>query len=278
MYDRQTESWWQEFGGEGVIGQYAGTKLEQLYLSIVSWADFKAAHPDGQALSRPDSGRAYGQNPYAGYDRPGSEPFLFRGEKDPRLPAVERVVAIERDGDAWAVSFTTLAEERVVSASIAGEDIVVFWAPGAASALGLGFHRIGSRRGRCRDILAAGSRRQRVDLRAGCRWPHRGPADREPVGHFRPSNQWVAGGRTTDPGAGAHRTAVVLVGGVPTGYGGVPRNAVGADDYPPLPTRCGATREISRARSAACGARSPTWIPPGCPPPSQSKSPACGTW
>ncbi len=138
MYDRQTETWWQEVGGEGVIGHFAGRKLEQLYLSIVSWGDFKAAHPDGRVLSRPDSGRAYGRNPYAGYDRPGNEPFLFRGEKDPRLPAVERVVAVERGNEAWAVSFTTLAEERVVAASVAGEDIVVFWSPGTASALDSG--------------------------------------------------------------------------------------------------------------------------------------------
>ena len=138
MYDRQTESWWQEFGGEGVIGHYAGARLEQLYLSITSWADFKAAHPDGKVLSRPDSGRPYGSNPYAGYDRPGSRPFLFDGDDDSRLPAVERVVALERGGDAWAVSFTTLEEERVVSASIAGEDIVVFWMPGTSSSLDAG--------------------------------------------------------------------------------------------------------------------------------------------
>ena len=139
MYDRQTESWWQEFGGEGVIGHYAGHKLEQLYLSVVSWGDFKAAYPDGRVLSRPaNSDRAYGSNPYYGYDRPGKEPFLFDGEKYPRLPAVERVVAIERGSEAWAVSFTTLAEERVVSASVGGEDVVVFWTPGTASALDAG--------------------------------------------------------------------------------------------------------------------------------------------
>ena len=51
---------------------------------------------------------------------------------------MERVVALERGGDAWAVSFTTLAEERVVSTSIAGEDIVVFWTPGTASSLDSG--------------------------------------------------------------------------------------------------------------------------------------------
>ena len=150
MYDRQTESWWQEVGGEGVIGHYAGRKLEQLYLSIVSWGDFKAVHPEGRVLSRPDSGRAYGSNPYAGYDRPGSEPFLFRGEKDPRLPAVERVVAVERGNEAWAVSFTALAQERVVTTTVAGEDIVVFWSPGTASALDSGSIASG------RDVGAAG--------------------------------------------------------------------------------------------------------------------------
>ena len=150
MYDRQTESWWQEFGGEGVIGHYAGRRLEQLYLSIVSWADFKAAFPDGKVLSRPDSGRPYGDNPYAGYDRPGSKPFLFRGEEDPRLPAVERIVAIERGDAAWAVSFTTLAEERVVSATVAGDDIVVFWTPGTGSALDSGTISAG------RDVGTAG--------------------------------------------------------------------------------------------------------------------------
>ncbi len=150
MYDRQTETWWQEVGGEGVIGHYAGRRLEQLYLSIVSWADFKATFPDGKVLSRPDSGRAYGRNPYAGYDRPGSEPFLFRGEKDQRLPAVERVVAIERDAEAWAVPFTVLAEERVVSTSVDGEDILVFWTPGTASALDSGSIASG------RDVGTAG--------------------------------------------------------------------------------------------------------------------------
>lgn len=138
MYDRQTESWWQEVGGAGVIGHYAGRRLEQLYLSIVSWGEFKAAFPEGQVLSRPASGRPYGSNPYAGYDRPVSDPFLYSGPDDPRLPAVERVVAVERGAAAWAVSFTTLAAERVVSASVGGQDLAVFWMPGTASALDAG--------------------------------------------------------------------------------------------------------------------------------------------
>ena len=111
MYDRQTETWWQEVGGEGVIGRYAGRRLEQLYLSIVSWADFKATFPDGQVLSRPDSGRP-AAIPMAMTGR-AVHRSCSSGEEDPRLPAVERVVAIERGSAAWAVSFT-VAEERVV--------------------------------------------------------------------------------------------------------------------------------------------------------------------
>ena len=135
MYDRQTESWWQEVGGQGVIGHYTGHRLEQLYLSILPWAEFKASFPDGRVLSRPQGGRSYGRNPYAGYDQPGSRPFLFRGEPDPRIPAMERVAAIESGDEAWAVSFTTLAKERVVAARMGGRDVVVFWTPGTASAL-----------------------------------------------------------------------------------------------------------------------------------------------
>lgn len=156
MYDRQTESWWQEFGGEGVIGHYAGERLEQLYLSIVSWGEFKAAFPDGQVLSRPDSGRRYGSNPYAGYDRPGNAPFLFNGPDDTRLPAVERVVAVERGDAAWAVSFTTLAEERVAAATVGGEDLVVFWMPGTASALDDGLVARGRDVGTAGIFVAAG--------------------------------------------------------------------------------------------------------------------------
>ncbi len=150
MYDRQTESWWQEVGGQGVIGHYTGQRLEQLYLSIVSWGEFKAAFPDGKALSRPDSGRPYGQNPYAGYDRPGNDPFLYDGAEDPRLPAMERVAAVEMGGDAWAVSFSTLAVEGAVAASVGGADVVVFWTAGTASALDAGSTARG------RDVGTAG--------------------------------------------------------------------------------------------------------------------------
>jgi len=41
MYDRQTESWWQQFTGEAIIGELNGAVLEQINSNIVSFAAFK---------------------------------------------------------------------------------------------------------------------------------------------------------------------------------------------------------------------------------------------
>ncbi len=136
MYDRQTGSWWSQVMGKAIVGEMTGTQLEFLPAAIISWADFKAAHPDGLVLSR-DTGyrRPYGANPYALYDTPGSRPFLFRGKIDPRLDAMERVVGVELNGEAKAYPFSTLAEKRVVADTVGGQAIVVFYYPGTASAL-----------------------------------------------------------------------------------------------------------------------------------------------
>ncbi len=139
MYDRQTESWWQQFTGEAIVGELVGTRLDALPASIVSWADFRSTYPDGKVLSR-DTGfsRDYGRNPYTGYDTTEDAPFLFRGEPDGRLPPVERVVAVELNGEAAAYPFSALEKDLVVSDSVGGEPIVVFFQPGTASALDSG--------------------------------------------------------------------------------------------------------------------------------------------
>src|SRR5919197_4096401 len=69
MYDRQTESWWQQFGGEAIVGRYTGTQLRQLPAQIVSWGSFRKAHPNGLVLTRHTGfSRPYGNSPYLGYD------------------------------------------------------------------------------------------------------------------------------------------------------------------------------------------------------------------
>ncbi len=136
MWDRQTESWWQQFTGDGIVGVHSGKRLDILPSAINSWADFKVAYPNGMVLSR-DTGfaRDYGINPYLGYDRADNPPFLYSGPTDGRLPPKERVVAISLGGEDAAYPFTVLAIERAVNDVVGGEPIAVFFKPGTRSAL-----------------------------------------------------------------------------------------------------------------------------------------------
>ena len=136
MWDRQTESWWQQFTGEGIVGELAGKKLASLPSQVISWKDFKAANPGGKVLSR-DTGfsRSYGRNPYAGYDRADNPPFLFDGPVDGRLLPKERVVFVTVGDKTAAFPFSILEEERAVNYTVNGKDLAVFFQSGTVSAL-----------------------------------------------------------------------------------------------------------------------------------------------
>jgi hypothetical protein len=140
MYDRQTESWWQQFGGAALVGRYAGTRLRQLPARIVAWREFARRHPHGLVLTRNTGfSRPYGQNPYAGYDDVSSPPFLGAAHGgDHRLQPKERVVFLERGRDAAAVPFSALQRTQVVRVTIGHHHLVVRWRGGVASALDSG--------------------------------------------------------------------------------------------------------------------------------------------
>lgn len=140
MWDHETESWWQQATGEGLVGEMAGEQLTFVPASMVSWADFKAGFPNGQVLAPPrEDTFGYDYNPYAGYDT-SSVPFLYRGFIDERLPAMTRVLTyVSRDNDtpiAVGYAFEILENTIVANDVVAGVPLVAFWQPGAASALG----------------------------------------------------------------------------------------------------------------------------------------------
>jgi hypothetical protein len=140
MYDRQTESWWQQFGGRALVGEYAGTRLERIPARMVAWREFATQHPHALVLSR-ETGydRSYGANPYAGYDDVDSPPiFAVPNEDDKRLPPKERVVFIERGDDAVAIPYSRLARKRVVRVVVGGERLVVRFRHVAAEVLRAG--------------------------------------------------------------------------------------------------------------------------------------------
>ena len=121
MWDRQTQSWWQQITGEAIVGDLTGTRLTVLPAQVLSFSDFRKAYPEGLVLSRETGiypAGTYEVAPYAGYDREGGKPFLFSGEVDPRLPPLEWVLTIEIAGEAVAYPFSGLRQTPVINDSV----------------------------------------------------------------------------------------------------------------------------------------------------------------
>ncbi len=128
MYDRQSESWWQQFDGEAIVGDLVGTKLTVLPSWMESMAEFRARNPEGLVMQPPAAyQRRYGANPYANYDS-SPRPFLYNGEMPPHgIAPLARVLRIGET--AWPLERLRAAQDLTEN----GYRIV--WAAGQASAL-----------------------------------------------------------------------------------------------------------------------------------------------
>ncbi len=130
MYDAETQSWWQQAIGTGIVGDHNGTELVQLAAWMESWDEFKTRNPEGAVMAEPNWSRDYGRNPYRGYDS-SRRPFLYNGEEPPHdIPALMRVVRV---GDtAWPLSRLSEVGE------VTEKGVSISWASGQASALDSG--------------------------------------------------------------------------------------------------------------------------------------------
>ncbi len=136
MYDRQTESWWQQFSGMAIIGELVGTELTQIPAQIVAFEEFRDGHPDGEVLSRETGhARAYGRNPYRGYDAIDNSPFLLDDPVDPRLPAMERVLSVSLGGVDRLYPFSLFPAHPLIHDTVSGTPVIVLSRHGTLSAL-----------------------------------------------------------------------------------------------------------------------------------------------
>lgn len=139
MYDRATESLWTHFDGRAVVGALTGQRLEPISSPLLGWSDLKESFPEAKVLDRHSTGysRPYGTNPYAGYDDPDTQPFLFRGTVDDRAAAKQRVVGVAIDGAAraWALDGLADGDASATNSQVGETPVVLFWKSGQASAL-----------------------------------------------------------------------------------------------------------------------------------------------
>ena len=123
MYDRQSESWWQQFLGEAIIGSYTGARLTALPARLESLERFRERAPNGLLLV-PSGGhvRAYGSTPFAGMEaRRIRMPYALPDGVEP----LTRVVVV--DGEAWSLDL--LRREKTLRAG----DLVLTWEAGQNS-------------------------------------------------------------------------------------------------------------------------------------------------
>ncbi|MEM8925376.1 MAG: DUF3179 domain-containing protein [Actinomycetota bacterium] len=135
MWDNSTLTLWQQLTGEAIVGELAGTQLELISTSIVSYGQVRQDFPEALSLAR-DTGFSidYGANSYVGYSS-SATPFLFDGDPDPRYPALSRVVGVTVDGTEKAYPFETLVEVGAVNDEVAGVPVAVLWGGDTADAL-----------------------------------------------------------------------------------------------------------------------------------------------
>ncbi len=140
MFDRLTETWWQQLMGYAIVGESAGAELNIIPSLIISVQEFFKRYPDGQILSK-ETGydktmERYGTNPYVHYDSISKNPYSrFFDEKnvDGRLPAMERIIDIQDDGEYKVYPFTAIAEEGVINDQFKSKHVVLFYQSGTVS-------------------------------------------------------------------------------------------------------------------------------------------------
>lgn len=137
MFNRgQAESLWPQMLGEARCGAEVGKVVERYPVVELTWAAWKALHPNTLAVTE-DTGhrRDYQVYPYGDYESPQNSSFLgFPVPRlDPRLPPKERVIGVPPAAGQKAIAFPfgslsgTNGPFAVVEFAWQGEPAVVLW-------------------------------------------------------------------------------------------------------------------------------------------------------
>ncbi|NYT19929.1 MAG: DUF3179 domain-containing protein, partial [Methanosarcinales archaeon] len=125
MYDRKTNSYWTQIGGQAIVGELTGMELNAISIETVVWRDWKVAHPDSQVLSQNTGfSRPYGNDPYGSYYE--NSILLFPVENsDTTIHPKTVIFGIELNGTFKAYREDDLIELGTIEDTIDGVDVRV---------------------------------------------------------------------------------------------------------------------------------------------------------
>ncbi len=140
MYDRFTNTMWHSLTGEPVIGELVGSGLRAptLPVTVLTWEQWVAEHPDSTVLSL-DTGY---RRSYLAPGEPGSAYYNYFRDPgkmfptfvdDERLQIKDRVLGLSFDEQARAYPVSLVTERQVVNDRVGDQSVVLVGIPGAGA-------------------------------------------------------------------------------------------------------------------------------------------------
>jgi hypothetical protein len=125
LYDRATETLWDQIIAEGIVGPMTGAKLELVSVTMTRWSRWRDAHPGTLVLST-DTGfdKDYTVDRYAEY-RGSLRLFMPVSNKDDRIHPKSVVFGFNIDGNTVAYTETLLQKHAIYEHELDGVGHIV---------------------------------------------------------------------------------------------------------------------------------------------------------
>lgn len=131
MYDRSTETYWNQITGNAIIGPKVPQSLELVFSSVTTWGEWRQGRPDTKILSRENGDilpSRYERDSYAGYE--DSERIGFGvGEVDDRLHPKKLVHGVKIENSSKAYTDEVLEKQRLINDVVGETPVTILKSP-----------------------------------------------------------------------------------------------------------------------------------------------------
>ena len=128
MYDRQTNTLWNQFSGKPVLGELADTDVELSLIPVVltSWQDWQEQHPETTVLDlNTGYGRIYLPGAAYGHYFASGDTMFPVWQRSELLDTKAQIYALNINGIPKAYPVDVLAREKVVNDAVGDTSLVL---------------------------------------------------------------------------------------------------------------------------------------------------------